>query len=116
MNKFILTLCFLVVTLLHILLIIYYRNDILFTTTQNKPSEEIVQIQLSKTIIEKEKIEEKKVLEEPKKTKEKNMKIGDKVQFQIGEEILQDVIVYVDNEVIEGEKFDLTHIKFTVIK
>ena len=70
MNKFILTLCFLVVTLLHILFIIYYRNDILFTTTQNKPSEEIVQIQLSKTIIEKEKIEEKKVLEEPKKTKE----------------------------------------------
>ena len=70
MNKFILTLCFLVVTLLHILLIIYYRNDILFTTTQNKPSEEIVQIQLSKTTIEKEKIEEKKVLEEPKKTKE----------------------------------------------
>lgn len=69
MNKFILTLCFLVVTLLHILLIIYYRNDILFTTTQNKPSEEIVQIQLSKTTIEKEKIEEKKVLEEPK-TKE----------------------------------------------
>jgi hypothetical protein len=44
------------------------------------------------------------------------MKVGDKVQFQIGEEILQDVIVYIDNEVIEGEKFDLTYIKFTVIK
>jgi hypothetical protein len=44
------------------------------------------------------------------------MKVGDKVQFQIGEEILQDVIVYIDNEVIEGEKFDLTHIKFTIIK
>lgn len=66
MNKFILTLCFLVVTLLHILLFFYYRNEILFTTTQNKPSNEIVQIQLSKTTIEKEKIEEKKVLEEPK--------------------------------------------------
>ena len=44
------------------------------------------------------------------------MKVGDKVQFQIGEEILQDVIVYIDNEVIEGEKFDLTYIKFTIIK
>ena len=43
------------------------------------------------------------------------MKVGDKVQFQIGEEILQDVIVYIGNEVIEGEKFDLTCIKFTVI-
>ena len=70
MNKFILTLCFLVVTLLHILLFIYYRNETLFTTTQNKPSDEIVQIQLSKTTIEKEKTKEKKVLEEPKKIKE----------------------------------------------
>ena len=70
MNKFILTLCFLVVTLLHILLFIYYRNEILFTTTQNKPSDEIVQIQLSKTTIEKEKTEEKRVLEEQKKIKE----------------------------------------------
>ncbi len=43
------------------------------------------------------------------------MKVGDKVQFQIGEEIFQDIITYIDNEVIEGEKFDLTHIKLTVI-
>ena len=43
------------------------------------------------------------------------MKVGDKVQFQIGEKIFQDVITYIDNEVIEGEKFDLTYIKFTII-
>jgi hypothetical protein len=42
------------------------------------------------------------------------MKVGDKVQFQIGEETIQDVIVHIDDYVIEGEKYDLTYVKFTV--
>jgi hypothetical protein len=44
------------------------------------------------------------------------MKVGDKVQFQIGEEVIQDVITYIDSNVIEGEKFDLTYVKFTVVE
>ena len=43
------------------------------------------------------------------------MKVGDKVQFQIGDEFIQDVITYIDENVIEGEKFDLTHVKFEVL-
>jgi hypothetical protein len=44
------------------------------------------------------------------------MKVGDKVQFQIGEETIQDVIVYIDDYVVEGEKYDLTYVKFTVVE
>ena len=44
------------------------------------------------------------------------MKVGDKVQFQIGEEVIQDVIIYIDNNVIEGEKFDLTYVKLSVVE
>jgi hypothetical protein len=44
------------------------------------------------------------------------MKVGDKVQFQIGEEIIQDIITYIDSNVIEGEKFDLTYTKLSVVK
>ena len=44
------------------------------------------------------------------------MQVGDKVQFQIGEEIFEDVITYIGEGVIEGEKFDLTHVKFKIIK
>jgi hypothetical protein len=48
------------------------------------------------------------------------MKIGDKIQFQIGEEIFQDIITYIDNGKVEGEKFDLTMIiingKFILVK
>jgi hypothetical protein len=43
------------------------------------------------------------------------MKVGDKIEFQVGEETLQDVIVYMDKNVIEGERFDLTYIKFNKI-
>ena len=38
------------------------------------------------------------------------MKIGDKVQFQIDEETLEDVITFIDDNVIAGEKYDLTNI------
>ena len=44
------------------------------------------------------------------------MKVGDKVQFQIDEETIEDVIVYIDDEVIEGEKYDLTHVKFNIVE
>jgi len=48
------------------------------------------------------------------------MKVGDKIQFQIGEEIFQDVITYIDINKVEGEKFDLTMIvingKFILVK
>lgn len=44
------------------------------------------------------------------------MQVGDRVQFQIGEEIFEDVISYIGEGVIEGEKFDLTHVKFKVIE
>jgi hypothetical protein len=44
------------------------------------------------------------------------MKVGDKVQFQIGEETIQDVIVHIDDYVVEGEKYDLTYVKFTVVE
>lgn len=44
------------------------------------------------------------------------MKVGDKIQFQIDEETIEDVIVFIDDEVIEGEKYDLTHVKFVVIE
>ncbi len=43
------------------------------------------------------------------------MKVGDKIEFQVGEEILQDEIVYIDDKVIEGKRFDLTYIKFNKI-
>lgn len=43
------------------------------------------------------------------------MKVGDKIEFQVGEEILQDEIVYIDDRVIEGKRFDLTYIKFNKI-
>jgi len=44
------------------------------------------------------------------------MQVGDRVEFQIGEEIFEDVITYIGEGVIEGEKFDLTHVKFKVIE
>ena len=44
------------------------------------------------------------------------MKVGDKVQFQIGEETIQDVIVHIDDYVVEGEKYDLTYVKFTIVE
>lgn len=44
------------------------------------------------------------------------MSVGSKVEFQIGEETIQDVITYIDGEVIEGENFDLTYVKFEIVK
>ena len=43
------------------------------------------------------------------------MKVGDKVQFQIDEETLEDVITFIDDNVIEGEKYDLTNVQFNIV-
>lgn len=44
------------------------------------------------------------------------MKVGDKVQFQIDEETIEDVITFIDDDVIEGEKYDLSHVRFNIIE
>ena len=44
------------------------------------------------------------------------IKVGDKVQFNIGEEVLIDVVTYVDSDTIEGERYDLTHVNLVVIE
>lgn len=44
-------------------------------------------------------------------------KVGDKVEFQIGEETLTDTVTYVMEHVIEGKVWDLTYIKnLSIIK
>jgi len=42
-------------------------------------------------------------------------KVGDRVEFQIGEETITDTVTYVMGHVIEGKRFDLTYIKNIVI-
>ena len=42
--------------------------------------------------------------------------VGDKVQFNIGEEVFIDVVTYVDSNTIEGERYDLTHVNLVVIE
>jgi hypothetical protein len=45
----------------------------------------------------------------------KKPKVGDRVEFQIGEETLTDTVTYVMGHVIEGKKFDLTYVKFRIM-
>ncbi len=40
------------------------------------------------------------------------VKVGDKVEFQIGEKTLTDTVTYVMGHVVEGETFDLTYVNF----
>ena len=42
--------------------------------------------------------------------------VGDKVEFQIGEETLTDTVTYIEGHIIEGKKWNLTHTKFRVVK
>lgn len=42
------------------------------------------------------------------------VKVGDRVEFQIGEETLTDTVTYVMGHVVEGKRWDLTYIKFRV--
>jgi ribosomal 50S subunit-recycling heat shock protein len=44
------------------------------------------------------------------------VKVGDRVEFQIGEETLTDTVNYVMDHVVEGEKYDLTYVNFTIKK
>jgi hypothetical protein len=43
-------------------------------------------------------------------------KVGDKVEFQVGEETLTDTVAYVMDHVVEGKKWDLTYVNFRIIK
>ena len=42
--------------------------------------------------------------------------VGTQVEFTIGDEVLSDTITFIGDEVIEGEKFDLTHTRFRVVE
>jgi len=44
-----------------------------------------------------------------------NAKVGDKVEFQIGDEIIQDTITDISSNRIEGEVFELTNVKFRIV-
>lgn len=44
------------------------------------------------------------------------VKVGDRVEFQIGEETFTDVVTYVMGHIVEGEKWCLSHTKFNVVK
>lgn len=44
-----------------------------------------------------------------------NAKVGDKVEFQIGDEIIQDTITDISRNRIEGEVFELTNVKFRIV-
>jgi ribosomal protein S6E (S10) len=43
-----------------------------------------------------------------------HVKVGDKVEFQVGEEVITDTVTYVMGHVVEGKKFDLTYVKFKI--
>ena len=42
-------------------------------------------------------------------------KVGDRVEFQIGDEIIQDTITEISSNRIEGEVFELTNVKFRIV-
>ena len=42
--------------------------------------------------------------------------VGTRVEFTVGDEVLSDTITFVGDEMIEGEKFDLTHVRFRVVE
>jgi hypothetical protein len=42
-------------------------------------------------------------------------RVGDKVAFQIGEETMTDTITYIGSNRIEGIKWDLSNVKFTIL-
>jgi hypothetical protein len=42
--------------------------------------------------------------------------IGTRVEFTVGDEVLSDTITFIGDGVIEGEKFDLTHVRFRVVE
>ena len=42
-------------------------------------------------------------------------KVGDRVEFQSGDEIIQDTITEISSNRIEGEVFELTNVKFRIV-
>ena len=44
------------------------------------------------------------------------IEVGTRVEFTVGDEVLSDTITFIGDEVIEGEKFDLTHTRFRVVE
>jgi hypothetical protein len=46
----------------------------------------------------------------------KQPKIGDRVEFTIDMETLTDEVVYVNGDIIEGKKWDLSNITLTIQK
>jgi len=46
----------------------------------------------------------------------KQPKVGDRVEFTIDLETLTDEVVYVNGNIIEGKKWDLSYIKLTIKK
>jgi hypothetical protein len=45
-----------------------------------------------------------------------NLQVGDKVTFAIDGKFIQDTIKYIDCDVIEGERFDLTFLELEKVK
>ena len=43
-------------------------------------------------------------------------RVGDKVAFQVGEETMVDTITYIGSNRIEGVKWDLSNVKFTILE
>jgi urease beta subunit len=42
--------------------------------------------------------------------------VGTRVEFTVGDEVLSDTITFIGDDLIEGEKFDLTHTRFRVVE
>ena len=42
--------------------------------------------------------------------------VGTRIEFTIGDEVLNDTITFIGDDTIEGEKFDLTHTRFRVVE
>lgn len=45
-----------------------------------------------------------------------NVKVGDRVEFYIDLQVYSDTVDYIDGDTIEGKTYDLTHIRFEIIK
>jgi hypothetical protein len=51
----------------------------------------------------------------PKRENPIALEVGTKVEFSIGEDVFTDVVTFVGDGIIEGEKYDLTHVRFRVV-
>lgn len=44
-----------------------------------------------------------------------NVKVGDTVEFQVGDEFIQDKVTFIEGHRIEGENFDLSFVPFKIV-